>query len=151
MKTSFILCCMVAVAFAPACFAQASPSKPAKWPKKETRIENLEKSAWEAYKNKQTDAFKRLLSTDYWAVYADGVKNLEREVADMAKTDLRDYTFSDVKVVFPRGGLAVITYKVAQHATSGGQDVSGTYNCGSVWMREGGKWAGLFHTESKAQ
>jgi len=111
----------------------------------------LEKSAWEAYKNKQADAFKTLLSKDYCGVYADGVKTLDREVADMAKTDLRDYSFADVKVMFPHPKVAVITYKATQHATSGGQDVSGTYNSGSVWVKEGGKWVGVFHTETKAQ
>src|SRR5438552_796852 len=84
-------------------------------------------------------------------VLADGVKTLDREVADMAKTDLRDYSFADVKVTFPHAKVAVITYKATQHATSGGQDVSGTYNSGSVWIKGGGKWAGVFHTETKTQ
>ncbi len=104
-----------------------------------------------AYKNKQADAFKALLSKDYCGVYADGVKTLDVEVAGMAKTDLRDYSFADVKVMFPHPKVAVITYKAMQHTTSAGQDVSGTYNSGSVWIKEGGKWIGVFHTETKAQ
>src|SRR5437773_9074602 len=151
MKKQFILFCVTLIAAAPICFAQASPSKSDKSASKETAITDLEKSAWEAYKNKQADAFKKLLSKDYCGVYANGIKTLDTEVADMAKTDLRDYSFADMKVVFPSADIAVITYKVTQHATSARQDVSGTYNTSSVWVKEGGKWLGVLHTEAKVQ
>jgi hypothetical protein len=67
----------------------------------------------------------------------------------MAKTDLHDYSFSDVKVVFPHPKLAVLTYKAKVQATSDGKDISGTYNSGSVWIQHGEKWVGAFHTEAK--
>src|SRR5437763_11220650 len=151
MKKTLILCCMAVLAAAPICLAQKTPSKRAKSAASESTITDLEKSAWEAYKNKQTDAFKALFSKDYCGVYADGIKTLDGEVADMAKADLRDYSFADVKVVFPSADIAVITYKVTQQATSAGQDVSGAYNSAGVWMKRGGKWLGVFHPETKAQ
>jgi Domain of unknown function (DUF4440) len=151
MKKTFILCCMVVIAAAPICFGQASPAKPAKAAANETTIINAEKSAWEAFKNKQANEFKGLFSNDYYGVYADGTKTLDAEVADMAKTDLRDYSFADVKVVFPHPKVAVVTYKTTQHATFGGKDISGTYNSGSVWVQQGGKWLGVFHTDIKVQ
>ncbi len=151
MKKTFTLCCVAIIAAAPICLAQKSQSKPSKSAASESAITDLEKSAWEAYKNKQTDAFKALLSKDYCGVYADGTKTLDAEVADMAKTDLRDYSFADVKVAFPHPKVAVITYKATQQATSGGKDTSGTYNSGSVWVQHGGKWVGVFHTETKVQ
>ena len=48
---------------------------------------------------------------------AEGIKNLDREVADMAKTDLREYSFADMKVVFPSADIAVITYKTTIQQT----------------------------------
>jgi hypothetical protein len=151
MKNIFALCCIVVIAAAPVCLAQGRPAKAGKAAASESTITDLEKSAWEAFKNKQTDAFKALLSKDFCAVYADGIKTLDAEVAQMAKTDLTDYSFADVKVVFPHPKVAVISYKATQHATSGGQDMSGTYNCGSVWVQQGGKWLGALHAESKVQ
>jgi uncharacterized protein DUF4440 len=151
MKKPFILCCITLLAIAPVCFSQATPAKAGKSAANESTITDPGKSAWEAYKNKQTDAFKALMSKDYYGVYAEGVKTLDAEVADMAKTDLRDYSFSDIKVVFPHPKLAVITYKAKVQASSGGNDISGTYNSGSVWVQQGGKWVGAFHTEAKAQ
>ena len=151
MKKQFILCCITLLAIAPVCFTQANPAKAGKSAANESTITDLEKSAWEAYKNKQADAFKALMSKEYYGVYAEGMKTLDDEVANMAKSDLRDYSFSDVKVVFPHPKMAVMTYKAKVQATADGKDISGTYNCGSVWVQQGGKWVGAFHSEAKTQ
>ena len=151
MKKPFILCCITLLAIAPVCFSQTKPAKAGKSAVSESTITDLEKSAWEAYKNKQADAFKALMSKDYYGVYGEGVKTLDGELADMAKSDLREYSFADVKVAFPHPKVAVMTYKVTVQASSDGKDVSGAYNSGSVWVQQGGKWVGAFHTESKTQ
>ena len=142
---------MTLIAVAPVCFAQASPAKPAKSASNETAITDLEKSAWESYKNKQADAFRKLMSKDYYGTYAEGIKNLDREVADMAKTDLREYSLADMKVVFPSADVAVTRYKTTIQMTSEGKDMSGTYNSASVWVKKSGKWLEVLHTEVKAQ
>ena len=151
MEKQFILFCVTLIAVVPVCLAQASPAKPAKSASNETAITHLETSAWEAYKNKQADAFKKLMSEDYCGEYAEGIKNLDREVADMAKTDLRDYSLADMKVVFPSADVAVITYKTTMQQAFEGKDMSGTYNSGSIWVKKGGKWLEVFHTEVKVQ
>ena len=151
MKKLFILCSITLLAIAPVHFSQGKPAKAGKSAANESTITDLEKSAWEAYKSKQADAFKALMSKDYYGVYAEGVKTLDAELADMAKSDLRDYSFSDVKVVFPHPKMAVMTYKAKVQATAAGKDISGTYNCGSIWIQQGGKWVGALHTEAKTQ
>jgi hypothetical protein len=150
MKRPLILCFITLLAIAPVCFGQARPAKAGKSAANESTIADLEKSAWEAYKNKQADAFKALMSNDYYGVYAEGVKTLDAELADMAKSDLRDYSFSDIKVVFPHPKMAVLTYKAKVQASADGRDISGTYNSGSVWVQQGGKWVGALHAEAKA-
>ena len=124
MEKQFILFCVTLIAVVPVCLAQGSPA--GEVASNETAITHLETSAWEAYKNKQADAFKKLMSEDYCGEYAEGIKNLDREVADMAKTDLRDYSLADMKVVFPSADVAVITYKATIQQTSEGKDLSGT-------------------------
>jgi hypothetical protein len=151
MKNQFVLVCMALIAVAPICFAQTSPSKSDKSTSKGTAITDSEKAAWEAYKNKQADVFKKYLTTDYCGVYAEGIKNVDKEVADMEKTELRDYSFADMKVVFPSADVAVATYKATLQSSSGGQDTSGTYNVASVWIKKGGKWLVIFHTDVKSQ
>jgi len=151
MKKPFILCCITLLAIAPVYLSQGKPAKEGKSVANESTITDLEKSAWEAYKNKQADAFKALMSKEYYGVYAEGMKTLDAELADMAKTDLHDYSFSDIKVVFPHPKMAVMTYKAKVQATADGKDISGTYNSGSVWVQQGGKWVGAFHSEAKTQ
>ena len=142
---------MTLIAAAPICLGQASPSKSDRSATKDAAITDSEKSAWEAYKNKQADAFKKYLATDYCGVYAEGIKNVDKEVADMEKTELRDYSFADMKVVFPSADVAVTTYKATLQSSTGGQDTSGTYNVASVWIKKGGKWLVIFHTDAKSQ
>ena len=151
MKKQFTLFCMALIAAAPICFGQASPSKADKSATKDAAITDSEKSAWEAYKNKQADAFKKYLATDYCGVYAEGIKNVDKEVAGMEQTELRDYSFADMKVVFPSSDVAVTTYKATLQSSTGGQDTSGTYNVASVWIKKGGKWLVIFHTDAKSQ
>jgi hypothetical protein len=151
MKKQFTLFCMALIAVAPICFGQASPLKSDKSATKEAAITDSEKSAWEAYKNKQADAFKKYLATDYCGVYAEGIKNADKEVAGMEQTELRDYSFADMKVVFPSSDVAVTTYKATLQSSTGGQDTSGTYNVASVWIKKGGKWLVIFHTDAKSQ
>ena len=139
------------VALAPVCFAQASPAKPAKSASTQKTITDLEKSAWESYKNKQADTFKKLMSPDYCGAYANALKTLDMEVADMAKADLRDYSLADMKVVFPSADVATVTYKATIQETFEGKDMSGAYNSVSIWVKKGGKWLEILHTELKAQ
>jgi hypothetical protein len=114
-------------------------------------IISKEKAAWQAFKDKKADEFKKLLSTDLVTVYADGIHNLQQQVDAMSKTDMKSFDLSDFNVVFPNRKTAIITYKAKIDAMSDGKDVSGTYNVGSVWHTESGQWVGIFHTDMKEE
>jgi ketosteroid isomerase-like protein len=118
---------------------------------KESEIIDLERSVTEAYKNKQTDAFKKYLAPDYAGVNADGITSVDTEVMGMEKIDLQNYSFADTKVVFHGADVAVITYKTTVQSTSAGQNTSGTYNVASVWMRRNGTWLLICHAFMKSQ
>jgi len=42
-------------------------------------IEAKEKAAWQSFKDKKADDFKKVVDKDIRCVYADGVSNLEKE------------------------------------------------------------------------
>ncbi len=113
-------------------------------------IISKEKAAWQAFKDKKTDDFKKLLSPDLVSVYADGRHNLQQEVNSMSKTDMKSFDLGDFNVVFPNPNTAIVTYNAKIEATADGKDVSGTYNVGSVWHTVNGQWIGIFHTDMKA-
>ena len=75
--------------------------------KNKEAIISKEKAAWQAFKDKKADEFKKLLSADLVTVYADGMHSLQQEVDAMAKTDMKSFDLSDFNVVFPNHKTAV--------------------------------------------
>ena len=110
-----------------------------------------EKSAWQAFKDKKSDDFKKILSADFKGVYSDGIETLQTELEGMQKWDMKSFSISDFNVVMPDADTAVTTYKVKLDGTAEGKDASGTYNAGSVWRKDKGEWRAVFHTNTKEE
>ena len=132
------------------CLAQETPSPSVKPVADAGTITDLEDATWQTYKNKQPRSFRKLFYKTYYGVYANGIKSLDMEVAEMEKTDIDSYSLADINVEFPNPGMAIITYKVRLQASTDGKDVSGTYYNESIWVKKGDKWLATFHTESKS-
>ena len=110
-----------------------------------------EKAAWQIFKDKKSDEFKKLLSADFMGVYSDDIYTLQKQMDAMQKWDMKSFSFTDMNVVFPDADTATITYKVMVEGTYGGKDVSGTYNAGSVWTKHKGEWHAVFHSDTKEE
>lgn len=110
-----------------------------------------EKEAWQAFKDKKADDFKKVVDTGFRGVYATGIINLTQELADMQKWDMKSFALSDFTSYSDEPDVIVTTYKVAIQGTFEGKDASGTYNCGTVWKTEKGVWLAIFHTNVKAE
>jgi hypothetical protein len=141
MKKS--LSCAVAVLLTVVATSFAGPEKAA--------IMANEKAAWQAYKDKKADDFKKVVDKDIKCVYADGVSDMAKELSDMKKWDIKSFEFSDFTMFSDEKDIAVTTYTVKLDATNEGKDMSGSYNAGSVWKLENGKWLAIFHTNVKAE
>src|SRR5436190_8117527 len=83
--------------------ANAAPDKEA--------IIAKEKAAWQAFKDKKADDFKKVISADLMAVYDSGIKNLAQEIDTMGKMNMKSFNLSDINVTFPDPETALITYK----------------------------------------
>jgi hypothetical protein len=115
-------------------------------------MEAKEKSAWQAFKDKNADAFKKLVDKDIRCVYASRLSTgLQNELADMQKWDMKSFEFSDFDMFSDEKDVIVTTYKVKVDGTADGKDMSGTYNAGSVWKLENGQWLAIFHTNIKQE
>jgi hypothetical protein len=110
-----------------------------------------EKAAWQAFKDKKVDDFKKVVNADFRGVYAEGISTMQKELDDMQKWDMKSFAISDYNVVSAGADTIVTTYKVVIEGTYDGKDNSGTYNAGSVWKMQKGAWQAIFHTNSKAQ
>ena len=151
MKIQFLCLWMAVVAGVTICFGQTSSTTPGNVPADEQAIIDLEKAVTEAYKNKKADVFRKYLAKNYVGINADGTTKRTSEVTEMQNTDLRNYSFTDMKVVFPKAGVAVVTYKTTVESSAAGQDTSGTYNAASVWTKRWGNWVLISHAFIKSQ
>ncbi len=133
----------VAVLLATVAVSFAGPDKAA--------VQAKETAAWQAYKDKNADAFKKVVDKDIRCVYADGVSNMAKELADMKNWDIKSFTLSDFDMFTDEPDVIVTTYTVKLEATAEGKDMSGTYTAGSVWKQEKGDWLAIFHTNVKQE
>ena len=114
-------------------------------------IEAKEKAAWQAFKDKKADDFKKVVDKDIRAVYAEGISNMKKELEDMQKWDMKSFTISDFDSFTDEPDVIVTTYTVKVEGTYDGKDMSGTYNAGSVWKKEKDAWMAIFHTNIKGE
>ena len=140
----YIIHTLVALLATIAVSVAATPDKAA--------MEAKEKSAWQAFKDKNTDAFKKVVDKDIRCVYADSIStSLQNELAAMPKWDMKSFEISDFSMFSDEKDVIVATYKVKLDGTVDGKDMSGTYNAGSVWKLENGQWLAIFHTNTREE
>ena len=110
-----------------------------------------EKAAWQAFKDKNAADFKKVVDKDFRGVYAEGISDMEKELSDMKKWDMKSFAISDYTTFSDEKDVIVTTYTVKVEGTFKGKDASGTYNAGSVWKMEKGAWMAIFHTNVKEE
>ncbi len=133
----------MAAFFATVAVSMAAPDKDAMMAK--------EKAAWQAFKDKKADDFKKVVAADFLGVYAEGVSNMKKEMDDMKKWDMKSFVISDYNVVSAGADTMMSSYKVTVEGTYDGKDASGTYNAGSVWKMQKGAWQAIFHANVKQE
>jgi hypothetical protein len=139
-QISYIITALLA---ATAISAAATPDKDAMMAK--------EKAAWQAFKDKNADGFKKVVHAEFRGVYDTGIVDVQKELDDMKKWDMKSFTISDYKIVAVGADTVMSTYTVVVEGTYDGKDASGTFNAGSVWKLAKGGWMAIFHTNIKAE
>jgi hypothetical protein len=114
-------------------------------------IEAKEKAAWQSFKDKKADDFKKVVDKDFLGVYAEGISDMDKELSDMKKWDMKSFAISDYTAFSDEKDVIVTTYVVKIEGTFDGKDASGTYNAGSVWKKEKDAWMDIFHTNVKQE
>jgi hypothetical protein len=109
-----------------------------------------EQAAWQAFKDKNADSFKKVVHSDFRGVYDTGIADMRKELDDMKKWDMKSFTISDYNIVSVGADTVMSTYTVVVEGTYDGKDASGTFNAGSVWKLARGGWMAIFHTNIKA-
>ncbi len=138
-----LICYTIITSFAAIAVSIAAPDKDAMMEK--------EKAAWQVFKEKKSDEFKKLLSPNFMAVYSDGIQTKQKELDSMQKWDLKSFSLSDFNLVMTDPDTALVTYHVKVEGTMEGKEMSGDYNAGSIWQMKKGEWHPIFHTNMKQE
>lgn len=111
-----------------------------------------EKSAWDAFKRKDVDGFKKLLAPEYVEVIDSGLKDTAGAVASMKDIDITDVTFSDWKMTPIDKDAALLTYKVTVKGKFKGEDVPpGPYYEASAYVNRNGEWLAIYYQETESK
>jgi len=117
-------------------------------PDKNTII-TLENAIWRSVQDKKLDQFKKLVSSDVKAVFADGIQTMQDELKAIPKRTMKSISLADFKVTCPDSKTAIVTYVAKVVSSSDNKTVSDTYNAGSVWQMANGHWQAVFHAEAE--
>jgi ketosteroid isomerase-like protein len=117
----------------------------------------LETRFWQAMVDDDADTAVELLCEPAVMVSSHGAFKFDhagyRKMADQGPMVVTSFKFDDMQVVFPNDDTAVLTYKVTQGVAPRGKkdSTSQEMNDTSTWVREGGEWKCVMHTETPAQ
>ena len=121
--------------------------------KDQAALVELEKQAWDVAKQKNWQAYNRLLSQDFVWIDDGGVL-LGREpfLKYIADLDLTDYAMEAVKVTTFDNNTAMLIYKVVLRGKFAGQAIPSTPSyIGSEYLRRGGHWVNVFTQTTSAK
>ena len=138
MKTN--IACVVGALIATISISIAAPDKEA--------IIAKEKAVWKAFRDKDADAVKKLVSTDVVAVYPDGIYNFQQRMDGMSKMTMKSFSLSDFNLSTPSDEIGIISYKAKVESNDGS---SSDLNCATVWNLKNGEWKAVFHSDMRAE
>jgi ketosteroid isomerase-like protein len=115
-------------------------------------IIDLEKKFWDTMVSKDADAATEMMAKRSIVIGPQGVSQISRgdfsKMMEEGKWTLDSYKFSDVQVIFPDEGTAVIGYKVRQKGTMSGKPYDMEAADASTWTKSGGEWLCVMHSET---
>jgi hypothetical protein len=114
-------------------------------------VTSIEKSLWEAWKNKQAGPFEQNLTDNSVGVGPMGVQaGKEQMIKELTSNpcDVRSYSLSDWQVHELSPDTVLVTYKAKQDATCQGNKVPAEVVASSVYVKKDGKWMAASHFEA---
>jgi len=118
----------------------------------EAQIVALEKSAFEAWKNKDRKFFEEHMSEDGQYLDLNGVGGKAQYVKAIIDNDCKvtSYSLDNTKVTMLRNDVALLTYRYTHDVVCGGNPEASPLWATTVYVKRGGKWLIAFHQEIAA-
>jgi ketosteroid isomerase-like protein len=117
-------------------------------------IEQLENAFWKSLVDRDADAATAMLAPQALMVSSHGAMQFDppqyAKMLQDPKHGLLDYKLSDMEVLFPSEDVAIASYKANQTMAMDGKELTQDVVDSSSWVRMGGTWKCVAHTESEA-
>ncbi len=114
-------------------------------------ITDKEKEVYETIKSGDMTAFEMYLADDFVGVSSSGIMDRAKEVEYITDLKMDSYELSDVKVIEPADGVAMIHYTLNASGMYQNEKFSGEYFATSTWVEKDGEWKAIMHTEAEAE
>lgn len=110
----------------------------------------MEKSAWEAWKNRDAKWTEENASEKYVGFGASGRMDKAASVKTYTeqKCDVKSYSLSEDQMQMVGPDVAILTYKGDQDGVCDGKKIAASVNSTSIYAREGDKWKAVFYGET---
>ena len=128
--------------------ANKTPETKAVAPPSEADMIAKEKAAWDAFKRKDADAFKKMLAPEYIEISGNGTMDTAATVNAMNDVTFTDLTFADWKMTTIDKDLLLLTYTTTQKGTYKGEAFEATNRHGAAWVNRNGEWLAIYFQET---
>ncbi len=114
----------------------------------------LETRFWQSMVDQDADTALGLLAEPALMVSSHGAMKFDhagyRKMADQGSMVVTSFEFDDMEVTFPNEDTALLTYSVTQGVAQRGkkESTAQVMNDTSTWVRSGGDWKCVMHTET---
>ena len=127
--------------------AAANPAAAA--PTKESLMA-LEKSSFEAWRNKDAKFWKTFLSDKFVGYGSEGKLNKASATKEFTGADceIKSFALFDDKMTLVGNDAALLTFKATVDGTCGGQKLPANSMAASVFVRDGANWKAAFYAEA---
>lgn len=111
-----------------------------------------EKQLWDTLKNRDHDAFAKMMSDDAVYVSSDGVFDKTATVNGLKPFAPTEVNLSDWKTIVLDEDAVVVTYTLDVKGTSGGQPLPpGAMRASTAWVKRGAEWLAVYHQDSPVE
>jgi len=142
-KTLAIL--LIALTFGTSGFAQTKMTKA----QLEKQIIELDRLAWEAWKNKNAEWFKTHTTEEFLSINSGGMSNKAEVIASTpVDCDVKSFSFDNFKFVMLNETAVLLTYTVIQDATCGGKKIAPRARASVNYVKRNGKWLEALYMET---
>ncbi len=143
-RTTLILLMITYVFISNSCSQTKAPN----FEKLKEQIIALEKSGWEAWKNKNAEWFKINTTDNFLSVSSGGISNKAQVVKSTATDcEVKTVSLADFTFVVLNKETVVLTYIATQDGVCGNSKLA-KVRASATYIKQGGKWLEAFYMET---